>query len=361
MAAGREEKTEEATAKKKADARRRGNIPKSRDFTAALEMLGAVYLLRYLGPTMARYMRTFIEKMLGENLAKLPPPDGKELIAYAVDWGWWILIILLPFLLLACLSAIVANVFQTGFYLSFQTVKIRIGKLNPVAGLKRIFTLRNLVTLIMNLCKLAVVMPVAWWVMNAEFRNVFTLLEMAAEGTLEHLVDRVLGLARTLSIILLALGIADFRYRKYQYLRDLRMTKQEVKEEFRQMEGDPKIKQKIRQKQLEAARMRMLQDVPQAEVVVRNPTHFAVAISYTDGMIAPKVTAKGKDKVAERIIEIAREAGVPMVENKKLAQDLYRTVEVGDAIPEELFAAVAEVLEVIWPEEKKRQIREAAA
>ena len=361
MAAGGEEKTEEPTAKKKSDARKRGNIAKSRDMTAALELLAAIYTLRYIGPAMGGRMGRFMERMLEHDMPKLAIPVGKEILPYAMDWGGQMFIMLLPFLALACVAAYVANCFQVGFLVSFEQVKLNPGKLNPVAGLKRVFSARNLVALAMNMAKLSLVLAVSWWVMTMEFRNVFSLLEMETRGTLLYITDRTLDLARNLALILLALGIGDYCYQKHKHHNDLKMTKQEVKEEFKQSEGDPQVKSKIRQKQREAAIKRMMHEVPQAEVVVRNPTHYAVAISYKPGMEAPVVVAKGKDKVAERIIEAAREARVPMVENPPLARQLYKMVEVGDPIPEELFKTVAEVLAQVMDNEKKMRFKEALA
>jgi flagellar biosynthetic protein FlhB len=197
--------------------------------------------------------------------------------------------------------------------------------------------------------------------MNLEFRNIFTLLDMETEGTLIYITDRVLGLARNLALILLALGLVDFYYQKRKHHESLKMSKQEVKEEFKQAEGNPEIKQKIRQKQREAAIKRMMGEVPQAEVVVRNPTHFAVAISYKPYMSLPVVVAKGKDKVALRIIEIAREAGVPLVENPPLARQLYRQVEVGEEIPQEFMKIIAEIIVSVMDAEKRKKYMEARA
>ncbi|MDR1520081.1 MAG: flagellar biosynthesis protein FlhB [Planctomycetota bacterium] len=361
MAAGAEEKTEEPTAKRKSDARKRGNIPKSRDLTAALELLGAIYILRYIGPAMAGYMESFMLKMLGHDFGGLPIPEGKEIVAHAGDWGKWLALILTPFLILACVIALAVNVLQVGLNVSFESVKLNLGKLNPVSGVKRLFSARNLVHLLMNLGKLALVIPVAWWVINLEFRNILPLLEMGTGGILVHLVDRTLGLARNLALLLLALGLADYYYQKRKHNNELKMTKQEVKEEFKQMEGSPEVKSKIRQKQREAAQRRMMAEVPQAEVVVRNPTHFAVAISYKPDMPAPMVVAKGKDRLALRIIEIAEAAGVPIWSDPPLARELHKKVEIGEDIPAELYAAVAEVFSVVFSPEKKRRLMEASA
>ena len=361
MAAGGEEKTEEPTAKKKSDARKKGNIAKSRDLSAAMGLLGAITLLKYLGGYMGHHLLGFVRKMLQMDLPFLPIPERKEILPYAIDWMLWLARIIGPFLLLMCFVAYLINYFQVGFLITFEQLKIDLKKLNPAAGLKRIFTTRNLVMLVMNLAKLAVVMSVAWATVLTELPNAMAMVTMEATGTFLYTVNNVLGLAQRLAILLMALGLADFYYQKWKHNKDLKMTKQEIKEEFKQMEGDPKVKQKRRQKQMEMAMQRMMQEVPQAEVVVRNPTHYAVAISYKPGMSAPVVVAKGKDRMAEKIIEAARESKVPMVENPPLARELYRKVEVGDQIPEELFAAVAEVLTSVMDAEKRRKVMESMA
>ncbi|MDR1519416.1 MAG: EscU/YscU/HrcU family type III secretion system export apparatus switch protein, partial [Planctomycetota bacterium] len=163
MAAGAEEKTEEPTAKKRSDARKRGNIPKSRDMTAALGLLGAIYILRYIGPAMAEYMRTFMVRMLEEDMANLPIPEGKEIIPHFMDWLGWMSLLLLPFLILASVLAFLVSYLQVGWVITFEPLGLKLNKLNPVAGLRRLFSAGNLVALLMNIGKLALLLPVAWW------------------------------------------------------------------------------------------------------------------------------------------------------------------------------------------------------
>ena len=215
--------------------------------TAALELLAAIYVLRYLGPAMGDYVAGFMKKMLEHDMPKLAIPAGKEILPHVMDWGGQMFLILLPFLILACVAAYVANYVQVGFLVSFEQVKLNLGKLNPISGLKRVFSARNLVMLAMNLAKLAVVLSVAWWVMTLEFRNVFSLLEMETRGTLVYITDRTLGLARNLSLILLALGMGDYYYQRHTHNKDLKMPKQEVKAEFKQSEGTPEVTSQIRQ------------------------------------------------------------------------------------------------------------------
>jgi len=356
-----EEKTEEPTEKKKRDARNKGNIAKSRDLSSAMLLLAAIYLLKYLGPYVAEYMLKFVAKVFTDDLPNLASPERKEIIPHAIDWMLWMALMIMPFMVAMAIVAYVASYYQVGMMFSSESLKMKFDKLNPVAGFKRMFATRNFVMLAMNIAKLTVVMGLAWSYMYVEFQNSLTMVEMETAGTFIYTVDKVLTLARNMALLLLILGFADFQYQKWKHNKELKMTKQEVKEEYKQMEGDPKIKQKRRQKAMELAMNRMMNEVPQAEVVVRNPTHYAVAISYKPGMNAPTVVAKGKDKMAERIIEAAREARIPMVENPPLARQLYKAVEVGDVIPEEMFAAVAEVLASVMDAAKKQEMMHSLA
>ncbi|MCC8165555.1 MAG: flagellar biosynthesis protein FlhB [Planctomycetes bacterium] len=353
MASGGEEKTEEPTEKKKRDARKKGNIPKSKDLAAAMLFLAAVSILKYLGPYLAHHMVIFFEKMLYRDLPVLEIPEKKEIIPYAIDWMLWLLLFLGPFLLMMFIVAYLVHYYQVGWIITTEPLKFDPTKLNPVSGLKRMFSVKNLVMLVMNVAKLAVIMGVAWWSTILEAENVMTMVDMDIGGMFINMTDKVLGLGQTLAILLMVLGFADFSYQKWKHNKDIKMTKQEIKEEFKQMEGDPMVKQKRRQKAQEMAQQRMMSEVPQAEVVVRNPTHYAVAIRYKPDMQAPEVVAKGKDHMAFRIIDLARESGVMLIENPPLARELYAKVEIGDAIPPELYAAVAEILAQVYRAKQK--------
>ncbi len=362
MSAGGEEKTEEPTGHKLSEARKQGNIPKSRDLAAAMLSLVAINLLKYIGPWMSEHMMIFFEKMIGVDMGVLEIPERKELIPYAIDWMLWLLLLSGPFLGLMFVAAYLVHYYQVGWLITTEPLKLNFNKLNPVAGFKRIFSLSNVVMLIMNLAKLSVIMAVAWWTVLSEVQNVIGMVEMETAGMFIYSTEKVMALAQTLAILLMALGFADFYYQKYKNNKDLKMTKQEVKEEYKQMEGDPQIKGKRRQKAMELAQKRMMQEVPQAEVVVRNPTHFAVAIKYKPDMEAPQVVAKGKDLQAQKIIDIAREAGVMLVENPPLARELYAKVEIGAFIPSELFTAVAQILaEVYRAKQRKMYIQGSPA
>lgn len=351
------EKTEQPTAKKLSDARKRGNVAKSKDLSSAIELIGAILLLRYGGWFMAEYVLDFTLRILSLDMPSREIPYRKEIIPYALDWFLWLGIMLIPFLILVALVAMIANLLQIGFMFTSEPLKLNFNKLNPVAGFKRLFSLRNLVMLVMNIAKLCIIMPIAWHSIMTELRGVMIMVEMEAPGTFIYMTRTVLDLALRLAIILFILGVADYWYQRRKYISELKMTKQEVKEEYKQMEGDPKVKQKRRQLQMQQAMQRMMSEVPQAEVVVRNPTHFAVAISYKPEMPAPVVVAKGKDKIAEKIIAAAVQAGVPTYEDPPLARELYKTVEVGEQIPVHLYEVMAKIIESVMSAEKREAMR----
>ncbi len=349
----KEDKTEEATPHKRRQTRREGNVPQSKDLSSAMLFLAALYLLKYLGPWMARNTMLLFEKMILVDMGTLDIPERKEIVPLALDWLLWLGLLVGPFLFLLALAAYLVHYYQVGWNISTKPLGIKFSKINPINGFKRLFALSNIVMLLMNMGKLAIIMYMGGYAVAAEVQNVLGMVEMEAAGMLIYSTEKTLDLAIDLSILLAVLGYIDFTYQKHKHAKGIRMTKQEVKEEYKQMDGDPMIKQKRRQKQMELAQSRMMAEVPQAEVVVRNPTHFAVALSFKPGMDAPVVVAKGKDKMALQIIDIARENGVPLVENPPLARELYRKVEVGDAIPPEFFEVVAQLIASVMTEEKR--------
>lgn len=349
----KEDKTEEATAHKKQETRKDGNIPQSKDLSSAMLFLAGLYILKYLGPWIAWNTTAFFEKTISVDMGTLDIPERKDIVALAFDWLLWLGLLIGPFLLILAVAAYLVHYYQVGFIITTKPLRINFNKLNPISGIQRLFAVRNLVMLLMNMAKMSVILYVAWLAVSVEVQNVIGMVEMEVAGMFVRTTDTVLDLAIRLSLILAVLGYIDFKYQQHNHAKNIRMSKQEIKDEYRQQDGDPKIKQKRRQKQMEMAQQRMMQEVPQAEVVVRNPTHFAVALSFKPEMEAPVVVAKGKDNIALHIIEIAREHRVPLVENPPLARELYKKVEVGDAIPPEFFEVVAQIIASVMTEEKR--------
>jgi flagellar biosynthetic protein FlhB len=244
---------------------------------------------------------------------------------------------------------LVANVAQIGLEFHGQGLAPKFSKLNPLAGLKRIFSLRGLVELAKSLLKIAFVGLIAWSVMSGYISKFPSLVRLDLGEIWLFTHSAAFRIILYVSLALMVLAALDYIYQRWQYEESLKMTKQEVKDERKQSEGDPQVKSRIRALQRQTAYQRMLAEVPKSDVVITNPTHLAVALRFdSSAMIAPQVTAKGADYIAERIREVAIENGVPIVENKSLAQALYRMAEIGDYVPVDLYRAVAEVLAYVY-------------
>lgn len=341
------EKTEKATPKKRRDARKKGQTAKSQDIVTAV-MLLAVFLFLYFGassigsPMMALFRQAFSKYMLQDvteqSVGKLMTGVMKQLAS-----------MLLPVMAVALLVGVIGNVAQTGLLFTGEGLKPNINKINPVAGLKRIFSIRALVELLKSVLKMAVVGAVAFYVIWTNIQDISGLPFKSAGDTLGAVGHLAVITGISASVALFVLAVLDYLYQRFDFEKNIRMSKQEIKEEFKNMEGDPLIKSKIRQKQREMAMQRMMQEVPNADVVITNPTHFAVCLRYDEAKSdAPIVVAKGADFLAQKIKSVAKEHDIVMLENRPLARALYEQVEVGGRIPEQFFKAVAEILAYVY-------------
>jgi flagellar biosynthetic protein FlhB len=269
---------------------------------------------------------------------------------FVVDGLWHFGLIVFPLLLGLTLVGLLSNFLQVGFLFTLEPLELNLEKMNPISGIKRVLiSRRSMVELLKNLLKIAIVGLVAYSALDGLTEESMSLMDTSVASVMAYMTHAAVMIGLKVGIAFLALAAADYMYQRFEYERELRMTKQEVKEELKSQEGDPLIKSRIRSIQRQIAYKRMMQDVPKADVVITNPTHLAVAIKYeSSSMSAPKVVAKGADIIAQRIREIAEEHGVPMIEDKPLAQALYKTVDVGEQVPEKLFQAVAQVLAYIY-------------
>ena len=273
----------------------------------------------------------------------------------AWTWVMKIAVIVLPIFLTIVVAGLLGNYLQVGFLFSAESLKPSFEKINPLQGFKRIFSLKGAVELVKNLLKLAVVGAVVYFTLVSEIEGLLPLMDQSVWGILVYIGKIMFKIVLTTSWVLVVMAILDYMYQRWEYERGLRMSKQEVKDEFKQTEGDPTVRARIRRMQRERARRRMMAAVPRADVVITNPTHIAVALEYDgDRMLAPRVVAKGAGFIAENIKDIAKQHGVPVVENKPVAQVLYKMVEVEEAIPENLYRAVAEVLAYVYSLKEKR-------
>lgn len=342
------EKTEDPTPRRRQEAREEGNIAKSQDLTAGLTLVGAVLLLAAFGSRMLGAMRALVESMLSGAVVENPArgEDLGQLWAVGLQFG---LQMFAPVALGLMAMALIAGVLQVGFVVTLKPLTPKFSKVSPIKGLKQLFSLRGLVRLGMSVTKVAVVTGVAAWCIYLDLPKVISLIGLDAEPLLAAAAALVWGLALKVALLLLLLGALDFAYQRWQQEQDMKMSKQEVKEEFKKMEGDPLVKQRRGQVARQLALQRLTHDVPKADVVVTNPTHFAVALQYEGGnMDAPKVVAKGADFLAMRVRQLAAAHGVPIVERPPLARALYRGVEVGQQIPPAHYAAVAEILAYVY-------------
>ncbi len=342
-----EEKTEKATPKRREEAREKGQVARSQDFSMAVLMMATAALLTIQGPRVASLLLSNMREFLGGTPLKhfgLPEAVG-ILKRIAVLVG----LVVGPLAAGVLLVALVAGVIQVGFRITPKALEFKPEKFNPVSGMKRIFNVRGVMRMLFSAAKLVVMGLVLWLTLRGDFGTLLNLSRVDIPVAAGVMLDSVLRLLWVVASVLFVLGVGDLVYQKWQHARDLRMTKQEVKDEQKNAEGDPLIKGRIRQAQKRMARLRMMQEVPKADVVITNPTHAAVALQYDqEVMAAPRVVAKGWNEVALRIREIAAENDVPLYEDPPLARALCRSVEVGDEVPVKFYQAVAAVLSHVY-------------
>jgi flagellar biosynthetic protein FlhB len=342
-----QEKTEEATPKKREESRRKGQTAKSQELNSAVVLLSALVGLYTLGGRLFNNLAGFTASTLAQSHTY--DFSVMSMRNHAIGWGQVFFGSIGPVLLVVGLSALVVSIAQVGFTINEEALSFKPNRLDPIQGAKRLFSTRSLVELFKGIMKITIVGLISYWVISPEMSKMALLMDSGVGDIFRYTGGMVFEVGIYTTLALLVLAILDYIYQRYEFNKSIRMTKQEVKEEGKQTEGDPQVRMRIRSLQRENARRRMMDDVPQADVVITNPTHFAVALKYDiDTMATPMVVAKGKNLIAQKIKEIARESGVPMVENKPLAQALFKSVEIGQGIPEDLYRAVAEVLAYVF-------------
>lgn len=339
------EKTEEPTAKKRADARKKGQVGRSQELNTAFVLLVGFFTLKLLWDSIylsiASYT-TYVFTNLNQSV------DTENIIHIFIG----IIVVLaktaFPVMFAIMLIGLAINFFQVGLNFNTESIEFKLDKLNPINGFGRIFSKRSLVELAKSFFKILVIGFFLYRFIHEQILAMPQFMFFDLTTSLTLVAEIIFQMAFIVIGVIMIMALMDYGYQKWQTTQDLKMTKQEVKDEMKQSEGDPQIKGKIRQKQRQMAMARMMKEVPKADVIVTNPTHYAIALSYQQGMSAPLVVAKGQDLVAQRIKEIAREARVPIIENKPLARAIYAAVQIGDVIPQELYQAVAEVLAYVY-------------
>lgn len=341
------DKTEEPTQKKLDDARQKGQMASSREVNHWVMFLAAAIFLLGLAPSMAEAiagaMTGFLEY---PHAIRLTSPAFADLAASVLSE---VALAVAPVAALFIVAALTAGMIQNGFLFSAESIKPTLDKISPLAGLKRMFSLRSLTEFAKGILKLVIVGSIAAAVVAPELMAIETVSGIAAGELATRLGALVSKLLLAVLAVMTVIAAVDFLYQKWEHIKKLRMSRHDLKEEYKQTEGDPIVKQRLRQIRAERSRKRMIAEVPKADVVITNPTHFAVALKYDQlAMGAPTLLAKGVDKAAFRIREVAEENNVPIVENPPLARALYANVELEEEIPEEHYRAVAEVINYVW-------------
>ncbi|MFE8695168.1 flagellar biosynthesis protein FlhB [Cytobacillus sp. FJAT-53684] len=346
------EKTEKATPKKRQDSRKKGQVAKSQDVNTAIVLL-AVFLFFIFAGSYIKDIIIYIMKYSFQDLMLTELTETNIHTIFLVILKELVLL-LGPIMLVAMLAGVASNYMQVGFLFSTEAIQPKLDKLDPIKGFKRIFSVRAIVELLKSMLKIGFVGFVTFTVLWNRIDEILILSQKPVGAALVTIGNLTVQMGLFAAGALLFLSLLDYLYQKYDFEKNIRMSKQDIKDEYKNIEGDPLIKSKIKQKQREMAMSRMMQEVPNADVVITNPTHYAVALKYDEAKSdAPYVVAKGVDFVAQKIKLIAKEKDIITVENRPLARALYSQAEIGDAIPEEFFKAVAEILAYVYRTKRK--------
>ena len=348
-----QDKTEKATPKRREKAREEGNVARSTEINSAVVLLVGTLTLYIVGSWFLERVQFGMVTLFRESSHL--SLSIEKLDHYAMLAIQFVLEILAPVAVMILIFGLASNIVQVGFLFSLKSIQPKLNKLNPLQGFKRLFSLRSIVELIKGIIKITIVGMVAYATIKGDFEE-YALLQGSQISVILQFIGKLgFNLVIRIALILFVLAILDYAYQKWEYERNLKMSKQEIKDEYKQAEGDPKVKGRIRALQRQLVINAMIQELPDADVVITNPTHLAVALKFDgDSMSSPKVVAKGARKMAERIKAIAAENNIPIVENKELARAIYKTVDVGMEIPAKFYQAVAEVLSYVYRLKNKR-------
>lgn len=341
------EKTEKATPKKRQESRKKGQVAKSNDINTAITLL-VVFL--FLG-SIAGFLRDeiigfFIEFYTYDLLMDINEQNVHQMFVKVTMKA---VVIVAPVLAVALVAGIFSNFIQVGALFSTDAIKFKLERIDPIKGFKRIFSLRAIVELLKSLLKITLVGMVTFTILFINKEQVMQLSEQSVGNALIIIAKLTFQMGLATSILLIFLAILDYAYQKYDFEKNIRMSKQDIKDEYKKVEGDPLIKSKIKERQRQMAMQRMMQEVPNADVIITNPTHYAIALKYDDEqMDAPIIVAKGVDYLAMKIKEVAKKHQIVTVENKPLARALYSKAEIGDVIPEEFYKSIAEIIAYVY-------------
>lgn len=343
------EKTEKPTPKKRRDARKEGQVLQSKEITTSFVLLVCFLGLKLFGNYILNFILSLFEEMFSniENVDQLFYENNLMINFVKVISSFFTIVS--PILIAAFLSALIINYLQVGFLFTTKPLNIKLSRINPIEGLKRIFSKRSLLELVKSILKICLIGYVGYTYVIKNIDQVMNLSNYEPKSILINFSSMAFDFLIRIVGTTIAIALLDYFFQWKQHEKSLMMTKQEIKEEYKQTEGDPLIKSKIKEKQRSMAMSRMMQDIPKADVIITNPTHIAVAIKYDKDLYrAPYVLAKGADLIAENIKKVGKEHTIPIVENKPLARAIYETLDIGDVIPEELYEAIAEILAYVY-------------
>ncbi|ABO50903.1 flagellar biosynthetic protein FlhB [Desulforamulus reducens MI-1] len=346
MPEGSQEKTEQATPRRLQEARRKGQVPKSADLNGAILLLITGLFALLYKDNLITHMQTYFFTYFN-NFVKQQQQDS-YLVQILIDFMINVFVVFTPLFILLMVVALGVNLAQVGFLFAPEAIKPKLDKLNPINGLKNMFSGRAMFELVKSLLKITIVGWVVYAAVRGEMANLLAIFHSPPRTLLNQVLTIALKVILWGAVVYLGIALLDLLYQRYAFQKQMRMSKQEVKEEYKQTEGDPQIKGWLRRRQRQLLANLARKEVPQATVVVTNPTHYAVALKYEQPMDAPVVVAKGTDHMARQIREIARKNEVPVIENVEVARFLYANVEIGHAIPMEMFQAVAEILAMVY-------------
>lgn len=348
-----DEKTEEATDAKREEFRKKGQVATTRELASAAFLLTGAGLVYLLGQFFFAQIYDLFHHTFGNQMVlHIREGNFTEAMKFAAYKG---VILVLPVLAIAGIIGFASSVVQIGFLQVEDALTPKFEKIDPIAGLKRLFSMRTLAEGVKSILKMVFVIGILVLILRSEIRLIPSMFNFSVAEMISYIGGLVFKLFSTIGGIMLLLALGDYFFQRWDLEKQMMMTKQEVKEEHKQREGDPMIKSRIRQIQRQMANKRMMDEIPKATVVVTNPTHIAVVLRYDENLAAPQLVAKGADLVAEKIKEIAKEHNIPIMENKPLARAIFKTLKIGQVIPRELFVAVAEVISYVY--RLKRRLR----
>lgn len=347
------ERSEEATQQRREDFRKRGQVAQTKELSSVLLLFAGALLIGLMSRFFFQQIWAVFNHSLGDSLvAAARSGDWRELFSFAF---MRLVFILAPLLGTFWLIGFLSSILQVGFLVNEEALQIRWERLNPITGFGRILSLRSGVEGLKSVLKVALILFISYLLLREQIEMLPRLMSFTIPQIMQFLGTVTVRLLSGVGLFMLALAAADYFYQRWDLEREMRMTKQEIKEEMKSREGDPMIKARIKRIQRDVASRRMMEEVPKADVIVTNPTHIAIAIKYDETMVSPRVIAKGADLIAEKIKALAREHKIPVVENKPLARAIFKTLKIGQSIPRELYTAVAEVLSYVYRLRKKRK------